>query len=641
MSRPFHSGLWLLVLLTSIQSAAQREPISFAHFTTINGLGHNTVTSIVQDEQGYIRIGTHYGLATYDGRIFRNALHNSRPGSLPNNLIVGMRKLEHSRLAILTNEGVQIQNTLTGKTINCAIPDSGVFFLYLNKTWDIIALADKGYFVSTVTGFYLFDTLGKLNWRFDAFKREDVGKAMRYGRELIRLSADEILCFYEETHSASVFHIGNRQLRKVTRDNHGYLLPLVNRRWLNVATRNYKDYFFSGNGSDSLCHFNTATRKITTSHSAPLAARELTWPSKLIVINDTLLVNTSPNGGYFYLHFNRGTNHLTSDTQRQMPGILCNNVLRDNSGRWWLGTEQGLYMQQFLQPTVRFFDITPHVKSWIETPVVHDVYKDGDLIYFCAGVKDGVTIIDAKDNSYKLNIRYPCSLKKEWNDIYFIHPVGADTLLFGSRIGLGWYSRKRKTLDTLFYLNAGVTYFANEKSIWFNVLSSSPKFIHYDKVMRTFTVNPDSSMAASCPLTHLKYITEDSYGNIWCAGHGMARYNMQKRIWDTVIKTFAGPRKLEDNVQFLNGDDNGNIWLSTSMNGLLKYSIARKKFSHYGAANGLSSDWVYSMSSLIHGRYFISTNIQLDVLDPAANVVTGINYKDGLPDTKKNSRAIL
>ena len=67
---------------TSLFSQPQPIPISlqpnikFEHFTTEDGLGHNHITSILQDKQGFLWVGTLGGLWRYDGYDFKFARYH-------------------------------------------------------------------------------------------------------------------------------------------------------------------------------------------------------------------------------------------------------------------------------------------------------------------------------------------------------------------------------------------------------------------------------------------------------------------------------------------------------------------------------------------------------------------------------------
>ncbi|MBS7566763.1 response regulator [Mucilaginibacter sp. Bleaf8] len=59
----------LLIMLSG--AAGFTQSLYFKHFTTNDGLSHNTVTSIFQDKKGFLWIGTKGGLNRFDGSTFR------------------------------------------------------------------------------------------------------------------------------------------------------------------------------------------------------------------------------------------------------------------------------------------------------------------------------------------------------------------------------------------------------------------------------------------------------------------------------------------------------------------------------------------------------------------------------------------
>ena len=76
----------LLTLILLIPSSAAN--FRFHHLTSENGLPHQQAEALLQDEKGYIWIGTRNGLSRYDGYTFENYFHDeSNPNSLCNNFV--------------------------------------------------------------------------------------------------------------------------------------------------------------------------------------------------------------------------------------------------------------------------------------------------------------------------------------------------------------------------------------------------------------------------------------------------------------------------------------------------------------------------------------------------------------------------
>lgn len=80
----------MLFALASAYSHAKAEPLEFIfeHYSSDDGLPHNSICDIHQDSRGYLWLCTWYGLSRYDGRSFVN--YTMRPGDYSN--------LSHNRI---------------------------------------------------------------------------------------------------------------------------------------------------------------------------------------------------------------------------------------------------------------------------------------------------------------------------------------------------------------------------------------------------------------------------------------------------------------------------------------------------------------------------------------------------------------
>ena len=66
--------LALLIIPLSLTGQNSSIPNSFRHFNTEQGLSHNWVYCFLEDELGFIWIGTRNGLNRFDGYDFQNGL---------------------------------------------------------------------------------------------------------------------------------------------------------------------------------------------------------------------------------------------------------------------------------------------------------------------------------------------------------------------------------------------------------------------------------------------------------------------------------------------------------------------------------------------------------------------------------------
>ena len=95
-----------LMLLISSAAAGQAPYLYFNRITTQNGLSHNKVNCILQDQRGFIWMGTDDGLNRYDGRRFVAFRHE--PGNkagLSGNIITDVIEDKQGIIWIATSDG--------------------------------------------------------------------------------------------------------------------------------------------------------------------------------------------------------------------------------------------------------------------------------------------------------------------------------------------------------------------------------------------------------------------------------------------------------------------------------------------------------------------------------------------------------
>ena len=100
-------SLILAWLFTSLITDA--ADFKFQHLNTSYGLPNQQVESLVQDEEGYIWIGTRNGLARYDGYNVETYYHiEGKSNSLVHNFVHGLFVDSKHRLWISTENGVSL-----------------------------------------------------------------------------------------------------------------------------------------------------------------------------------------------------------------------------------------------------------------------------------------------------------------------------------------------------------------------------------------------------------------------------------------------------------------------------------------------------------------------------------------------------
>ncbi|PIW61283.1 triple tyrosine motif-containing protein, partial [Shewanella sp. CG12_big_fil_rev_8_21_14_0_65_47_15] len=102
-------------------------------FGVPQGLSQSTVTSIVQDHDGYIWIGTLNGLNRFDGREFKHFYADDKTSGLPSSFIRSLLITSDGGLLVGTDKGLVIYNKESGTLKNVNIEDT----ILNNEIWSL------------------------------------------------------------------------------------------------------------------------------------------------------------------------------------------------------------------------------------------------------------------------------------------------------------------------------------------------------------------------------------------------------------------------------------------------------------------------------------------------------------------------
>jgi signal transduction histidine kinase/CheY-like chemotaxis protein/AraC-like DNA-binding protein len=96
----------------------------------------------------------------------------------------------------------------------------------------------------------------------------------------------------------------------------------------------------------------------------------------------------------------------------------------------------------------------------------------------------------------------------------------------------------------------------------------------------------------------------------------------------------------EDFISSIIRTTNGQLWIGTEGGGLSKYVSDEQGFVHFNKDNGLSNNIVKGILEDSKGRLWVSTNNQLNMLDPGTLECKFFSEKDGLQSSYFNKAAV-
>lgn len=630
---------------------AQYREKDFTRYTVKDGLSDNYINCFQQDDEGYIWIGTDAGLNRFDGNSFKNYYRGTAPIYLPSVNIARLKRFDNNRLGIISSAGLLVLDTKNYAVQPYMVADSTPISVHINSVWDAAELPDRSFAVTSAAGFYRFSSKGRLLSRYDAFNVKDIGqKRILYGRYIFPVQ-DKKYAVYVNEAGIALYDDGKKTFAEL-RSNDAVISAFGNSpfnldsHWTVKHQLSTSEFIFIRAASGHIVYYDHSRKKQVISSLPNNMTDSISWESKIAVLNDTVLAINSGFNGFYILKINRQTGVITSDGIKNLRNYRIRCLFFDRDQRLWLGTTEGLLKQELNTPAVTAWHYPP-ASGVTYTGGFSTVYRYKDKLY--AGrfsYSKGLAIIDPVTMKLIKEIDF-FSTNTIWNEVRSIQMYHADTLWISTTEGILWFDTRSehygKLLDEKGYqwadiFNATLVSPGNDGYAWI-VAALGGKLIRYHIATRTSTLFTSKTTPA-LPFEKIKQVVYDAYGDVWVSGHSLARWNSRENRFDTLITTYGGDGKFNDDILTIRADDNGSLWFHNSLNGLSEYRIKEKRFITYSMKDGLPSDVVNALSPVMNNKIWAATNSRLFLFDIKTKQVTVYDYRDGMPEHRPTTRRI-
>ena len=632
--------LIILLITTNIVYVSAYNNINFKNITSEDGLSQGTVETIIQDDQGYIWLGTNDGLCRYNGYEFKIYKHDEElENSITNNYIVDIKQDNSGNIWVGTANGLSKIDTKTDLITNYNMNDEEKSLSHYN-IGDILITKSGDVLVGTSDGLNIY------NEKKDEFYR----------------------IFNKDSDLSSQF------IRSLAEDENQNI-------W--VATNNGIDKIDIKNNKN-IISFKTGHGKFDISE------------------NDIYVVRYDPKGYIWAGALKEGLNRIDINTnevkqyknddrdEKSLPGNYVKDILRDSSGNLWVGTDNGLakyneqtenfatYKNKIYDKTslvndevfsiqedesgliwvgtyagISMFDPNTNIEHYKKDPFdensisdnsIHGIYEDKDGLLWVGTNSKGVNVINRKNYNVKhLNKTskdYPIS-DDNINDI-----VGIDNKIFiATKNGLNEVDKDLKTIniynteDGICNNNITALFADSKKNVWIgtangiSVLNTNTnEIIDITDILTNHNIEDQ----------YIKVIYEDSKGNYWVGcfiDGGLVKIDPNKRTIENYRNKKEDKTSISsNNIRSIVEDKNGNLYIGTSY-GLNKLNESNNTFERYLEKDGLSNNTVYGLLVDDNNNLWASTNLGISKLDTNTMTFETFNIIDGFQGNEFNGRA--
>ena len=645
------------IFLACAFAFGQYRHVSFQQLTSVEGLSQNTANAIVQDEQGFIWIGTEDGLNRFDGYgfvVFRNDPED--PDTLVDNTVESLMVDSQGQLWIGTNGGLSCMDPETGKMTHFQHDEDDPESLSGNKVWTLFEDSRHRLWVGTDHG-----GLNLMKQDGDGFIRiQPDPESMDFeGYNYIRdIAEDEEGILWVGTgaglHRLDPSEPGMKHVPLVTEGSRG-----LDRA--EVMDLNWGDgghLWVSTYGHGLLRYQPRTGSKLAIQHREgdPLSLSEDHIRQTLIDSEGRLWVATR-NSGLCLYDRDRSIFERFGHTFAHPKSIGNNRIqalMVDRGGVLWIGTNGGgvnwldlnnlqfkhyLYLPKGEAELAKF-------KAYVKA-IFEDQY--GTL---WVGTLGGLLEFDRAQNritAYNHDQANPFSLSAD--EVWTIYEDGSGRLWVGTDGGgVNLFDRRRKRFrayrhdpgnpetlgsDRIRTLNED-----REGRFWVGTLDGGFNLLNRETgAVKRFLHDPSDPESLSND--RIRAFHQDPEGTIWIGTlvGGLNRFDPEAETFRHYQHDESDPNSLSDEgVMTICPDDSGYLWLGTYGGGLNRFDPKTETFRAYRKANGLPNEVIYGV--LKEGDYlWMSTNRGLSRFNTYTEEFRNYDIEDGLQDNEFNTGA--
>ena len=615
----YKSILLLAAWLFSAFVLYAQDEFYFRHYQVENGLSNNTVMCSVQDDKGFLWLGTKDGLNRFDGyafKIFRQDEDNET--SVGNDYIRCLYLDKTGRMFVGTQRGLYQYHPLTESFTH--IVSSGT------KSIKEVCVDKQGniWFIAEGT------LICQEQLRFRSYDN-----TLFFNPTALCVTADGMLWVSSN----------NGQVNKYNPATDSFIAyPVLSQQsaatcWIEKLYASSDNSILIGTSAEGLYSFDPHHLKLTSIISRNKDKTGIYVRDILQINSDEIWIATE-SGIFVYNQKKKTIINLKKNYHN--PYSLSDNAVytlcKDKENGLWAGTYFGginYYVQNQLQFQKYFPDYS---KNTINGNAVREIVKDkyGNL---WIGTEDaGLNKIDPKG---KITHFMPTGSNTDLS-YYNIHGL----LAVENELWVGTFEHGLDVLDILTgklirHYAAGPKPGDLKSNFIFSLYQTKAGNILAGTTSGVFTYNKEKdSFTPIAQLNGYTYnILEDHAGVLWSAtiAEGVKFFNPSNNQTGSFIYSKKNKNSISNNmVNALYEDEKHNIWIATEGGGACRLAADRKTIERYNTRNGLPSNFVFKVLQDDLKQLWITTSKGLVQLNPVTSAIKVYTSANGLINDQFN-----
>lgn len=631
------------------------------HLTDRNGLSYNCISYMMQDNRGFIWIGTDNGLNRYDGYQFRKYVNDpADPFSISNN---------HCRFIYEdpADSGKVLWIATQGGGLNKFDLDTEKFYSFQHNPDDSSSLSHNEivHIFKDSSGRYWLSTR---NGGLNVFDRSTRSFSAYLNRP-------------EDSNSVS-----SNRIFKTYEDRQGTIWIGTSRGLNKLLPNDYEDKNQSSRNEQKFNNFQFPPEELSPRPTQ----------SVYVVYEDYQGVFwVGSNSGLFIFDRKKNSFMRPDFTLNELPFLRKNaiqEILEDKNGELWIACVNGIVKLNAERTDYMHFYHYQHRPESLSDNYVSSIFEDHAGILWAGTRCGGINKLIPATNSFRhFTANRPSTNSLSGNWIYALHEDKEGVLWVGNHTrGIDRFNKNSGQFHHYKFENSGDIFSMSDSrdgKIWLarnsyltKMDKSSGRAVHYpvkneiysgglrfvledrsgivwcitgglyggQQTSQLFQFKESSAEFIPCELEgastlfkDLRIVFQDSKGIIWFATESNGLFEQ----FDIPENTLKDPKCLFRHYQFeadnptslssnkintIYEDASGKFWIGTAL-GLNKYNAADGTFLNYREKDGLASDMVLGILGDNYGHLWISTGKGISRFNPGNGEFRNYDASDGLP----------
>ena len=603
----------LLVFIFPFQLFSEEiQNIRLNHLSIKDGLPNGSVSSIVQDKDGFLWFGTQGGLARYDGYTFE--VFNQDPfddNSLSHNLIQTMSMDPDGCIWIGTYDGLNQFDPITSRFTKYG--GEGTEASLSNNVVTSILRDSRG---RLWTG-----TLEGLNLLQDdrSFRHYLTDQAVR----AIAESADGRVWFGTYTG----LYVYNEKTNDFSR--------VLDSAVMAIESNPEKNLFWLGSWDKGIIKYDTVSSE-TTRYDLP--GRNIY--TLRFGPDDKLWIGNWGQGLSIFDPEDQKFKNYTTENNPALSHDIVYSLLKDKSGVMWIGTNGGgLNTYAEWHNRYKYLEHSDSDKSTISAGKIYTLLEDSDRDIWVGIYNSGINRIDADTgNITRYNFDSEDQHSSGSNIVNEIMQDSKNRIWVLTNSGYSVYNAETDDFtryynteapdspsDNIFYR----IFEDKDGRIWLGTYNSGIFVIDEENnVQQRFRHIQGDGNSLSSNL--VRDILQDSAGRIWIAtNNGLNLFQPQTGNFRRFRHGTKGTISSND-IRSLFEDDMGRIWAGTLGGGISIYSPAADSFSYLTKRDGLISNIITAITQPSADEIWIAEQNGITVISRETGAMSYITDSSGL-----------